>query len=91
MKKFLACVLSASMMLGLLAGCGSGNNDPVNTPAAGGSETPSQESTAALSGRPTHRAAESIRARVLFFMTFILQSCIVLVAFGNGYQYTDGL
>ena len=25
------------------------------------------------------------------FMTFILQSCIVLVAFGNGYQYTDGL
>ena len=49
-KRTLALMLSAALCVGLLAGCGSGNNDPVNTPAAGGSETPSQESTAALSG-----------------------------------------
>ena len=36
-KKLIATVLSASMLVGLLAGCGSGNNDPANTPAAGGS------------------------------------------------------
>ena len=48
-KRTLALMLSAALCVGLLAGCGSGNNDPVNTPAAGGSETPSQESTAALS------------------------------------------
>ena len=46
-KRTLALMLSAALCVGLLAGCGSGNNDPVNTPAAGGSETPSQESTAA--------------------------------------------
>ena len=45
-KRTLALMLSAALCVGLLAGCGSGNNDPVNTPAAGGSETPSQESTA---------------------------------------------
>ena len=49
-KRTFALMLSAALCVGLLAGCGSGNNDPVNTPAVGGSETPSQESTAALSG-----------------------------------------
>ena len=49
-KRTLALMLSAALCVGLLAGCGSGNNDSANTPAAGGSETPSQESTAALSG-----------------------------------------
>ena len=39
-KRTLALMLSAALCVGLLAGCGSGNNDPVNTPAAGGSETP---------------------------------------------------
>ena len=46
-KRTLALMLSAALCVGLLAGCGSGNNDSANTPAAGGSETPSQESTAA--------------------------------------------
>ena len=50
MTKVLTTVLVIALAALTLAGCGSGNNDPVNTPAAGGSETPSQESTAALSG-----------------------------------------
>ena len=33
-KRTLALMLSAALCVGLLAGCGSGNNDPVNTPAA---------------------------------------------------------
>ena len=49
-KRTLALMLSAALCVGLLAGCGSGNNDPVNTPAAGAARPPSQESTAALSG-----------------------------------------
>ena len=32
-KRTLALMLSAALCVGLLAGCGSGNNDPVNTPA----------------------------------------------------------
>ena len=30
-KRTLALMLSAALCVGLLAGCGSGNNDPVNT------------------------------------------------------------
>ena len=63
----------------------------VSLPPAAGVLTGSLLPLPQPASRPTHRAAESIRARVLFFMTFILQSCIVLVAFGNGYQYIDGL
>ena len=34
-KRTLALMLSAALCVGLLAGCGSGNNDSANTPAAG--------------------------------------------------------
>ncbi len=61
-KRTLALMLSAALCVGLLAGCGSGNNDPVNTPAAGGSETPSQESTAALSGTVNTNGSTSMES-----------------------------
>ena len=64
-KRTLALMLSAALCVGLLAGCGSGNNDPVNTPAAGGSETPSQESTAALSGTVNTNGSTSMEKVVL--------------------------
>ena len=63
-KRTLALMLSAALCVGLLAGCGSGNNDPVNTPAAGGSETPSQESTAALSGTVNTNGSTSMESVV---------------------------
>ena len=61
-KRTLALMLSAALCVGLLAGCGSGNNDPANTPAAGGSETPSQESTAALSGTVNTNGSTSMES-----------------------------
>ena len=68
MKRSLALLLTLVMSLGLLAGCGSGNNDPVNTPAAGGSETPSQESTAALSGTVNTNGSTSMES-VMGYLT----------------------
>lgn len=67
-KRTLALMLSAALCVGLLAGCGSGNNDPVNTPAAGGSETPSQESTAALSGTVNTNGSTSMES-VMGYLT----------------------
>ena len=61
-KRTLALMLSAALCVGLLAGCGSGNNDSANTPAAGGSETPSQESTAALSGTVNTNGSTSMES-----------------------------
>ena len=61
-------MLSAALCVGLLAGCGSGNNDPANTPAAGGSETPSQESTAALSGTVNTNGSTSMES-VMGYLT----------------------
>ena len=46
MKKFLACVLSASMMLGLLAGCAGAGSSSGNAPAGSGAAV----STPAVSG-----------------------------------------
>mgnify|MGYP000450430257 CR=1 FL=1 len=46
MKKFLACVLSASMMLGLLAGCAGAGSSSGNAPASSGAAV----STPAVSG-----------------------------------------
>ena len=40
---------------------------------------------------PTHRAADSIRARVLFFMSFNLQSCNGFVSPWNAIQYIGRL
>ena len=67
-KRTLALMLSAALCVGLLAGCGSGNNDPANTPAAGGSETPSQESTAALSGTVNTNGSTSMES-VMGYLT----------------------
>ena len=67
-KRTLALMLSAALCVGLLAGCGSGNNDPVNTPAAGGSETPSQESTATLSGTVNTNGSTSMES-VMGYLT----------------------
>ena len=38
-KKLIATVLSASMLVGLLAGCGS-STDPAESPTGGGETTP---------------------------------------------------
>lgn len=67
-KRTLALMLSAALCVGLLAGCGSGNNDSANTPAAGGSETPSQESTAALSGTVNTNGSTSMES-VMGYLT----------------------
>ena len=67
-KRTLALMLSAALCVGLLAGCGSGNNDPVNTPTAGGSETPSQESTATLSGTVNTNGSTSMES-VMGYLT----------------------
>ena len=40
-KKLIATVLSASMLVGLLAGCGS-STDPAESPTGGGETTPAQ-------------------------------------------------
>lgn len=64
-KRTLALMLSAALCVGLLAGCGSGNNDSANTPAAGGSETPSQESTAALSGTVNTNGSTSMELSLI--------------------------
>ena len=50
MKKFLACVLSASMMLGLLAGCAGAGSSSGNAPAGSGAAV----STPAVSGDNVH-------------------------------------
>ena len=67
-KRTLALMLSAALCVGLLAGCVSGNNDSANTPAAGGSETPSQESTAALSGTVNTNGSTSMES-VMGYLT----------------------
>ena len=76
MKKtrFLSLALTGTLCVSLLAGCGSGNNDPVNTPAAGGSETPSQESTAALSGTVNTNGSTSMES-VMGYLTEALRRC----------------
>ena len=43
-KKLIATVLSASMLVGLLAGCGS-STDPAESPTGGGETTPAQGET----------------------------------------------
>ena len=43
-KKLIATVLSASMLVGLLAGCGS-STDPAESPTGGGESTPAQGET----------------------------------------------
>ena len=64
MKKFLAILLSATMMLGLLAGCGGGDDAAASAPAAS-APAPAPSSEEVIINYPTFQVGVNTSAPVI--------------------------